>query len=72
MMGFVVYVGVYSLLHKTPLSLRHIDWFSSWRCAAVIGYCAVTGEFDSGAAILLAIFSLWQMPPLLCHRHFPL
>ena len=28
----------------------------------VIGYCAVTGEFDSGAAILLAIFSLWQMP----------
>ena len=28
----------------------------------MIGYCAVTGEFDSGAAILLAIFSLWQMP----------
>ncbi|EHC93661.1 Heme O synthase CtaB, partial [Salmonella enterica subsp. enterica serovar Senftenberg str. A4-543] len=28
----------------------------------VIGYCAVTGDFDSGAAILLAIFSLWQMP----------
>ncbi|SUX86956.1 protoheme IX farnesyltransferase [Citrobacter koseri] len=28
----------------------------------MIGYCAVTGEFDSGALILLAIFSLWQMP----------
>ncbi|CNU21172.1 protoheme IX farnesyltransferase [Salmonella enterica subsp. enterica serovar Bovismorbificans] len=28
----------------------------------MIGYCAVTGDFDSGAAILLAIFSLWQMP----------
>ncbi|XPE58484.1 UbiA family prenyltransferase [Shigella flexneri] len=28
----------------------------------VIGYCAVSGEFDSGAPILLAIFSLWQMP----------
>lgn len=28
----------------------------------VIGYCAVTNEFDAGALILLAIFSLWQMP----------
>lgn len=28
----------------------------------VIGYCAVSGEFDAGAAILLLIFSLWQMP----------
>ena len=26
------------------------------------GYCAVTGRFDMGAVILLAIFSLWQMP----------
>jgi protoheme IX farnesyltransferase len=28
----------------------------------VIGYCAVTSHFDAGALILLAIFSLWQMP----------
>ncbi|MCE1644748.1 UbiA family prenyltransferase, partial [Enterobacter hormaechei] len=28
----------------------------------VIGYCAVAGHFDTGALILLLIFSLWQMP----------
>lgn len=28
----------------------------------MIGYCAVTGQFDMGALILLLIFSLWQMP----------
>jgi protoheme IX farnesyltransferase len=28
----------------------------------VAGYCAVTGRFDSGALILLCMFSLWQMP----------
>ncbi|MCE1813712.1 UbiA family prenyltransferase, partial [Enterobacter hormaechei] len=26
------------------------------------GYCAVAGHFDTGALILLLIFSLWQMP----------
>ncbi|VFT11486.1 protoheme IX farnesyltransferase [Pseudomonas aeruginosa] len=28
----------------------------------VVGYCAVSGQFDAGAASLLAIFCLWQMP----------
>ena len=28
----------------------------------VVGYCAVTGQFDTGAALLLLIFCLWQMP----------
>lgn len=28
----------------------------------VVGYCAVTGQFDSGAFMLLVIFCLWQMP----------
>ncbi|VDA29586.1 UbiA family prenyltransferase [Klebsiella pneumoniae] len=69
-MGFVVYVGVYSLYMK-----RHSVYGtligSLSGAPPVIGYCAVTGDFDSGAAILLAIFSLWQMPHLR-HRDFPL
>jgi protoheme IX farnesyltransferase len=28
----------------------------------VAGYCAASGRFDSGAAILLLMFCLWQMP----------
>jgi len=28
----------------------------------VVGYCAVTVEFDTAAAILLVMFSIWQMP----------
>ena len=33
-MGFVVYVGVYSLYMKRHFCLRHIDWFALRRCAA--------------------------------------
>jgi protoheme IX farnesyltransferase len=28
----------------------------------VIGYCVVSGQFDTAAFLLLLIFSLWQMP----------
>lgn len=28
----------------------------------MVGYCAVSGVFDFGAAILLLMFCLWQMP----------
>ena len=61
-MGFVVYVGVYSLYMKHHSVYGTLIGSLSGAAPPVIGYCAVTGEFDSGAAILLAIFSLWQMP----------
>ena len=61
-MGFVVYVGVYSLYMKRHSVYGTLIGSLSGAAPPVIGYCAVTGEFDSGAAILLAIFSLWQMP----------
>jgi protoheme IX farnesyltransferase len=64
--GFVVYVGVYSLLLKRRHSLL-ATLLGSLAGAAppVAAYCAARGRFDGGAALLLAIFSLWQIP----HAH---
>ena len=59
-MGFVVYVGVYSLYMKRHSVYGTLIGSLSGAAPPVIGYCAVTGDFDSGAAILLAIFSLWR------------
>jgi len=61
-MGFVVYVGIYSLYMKRHSVYGTLIGSLSGAAPPVIGYCAVTNEFDSGALILLAIFSLWQMP----------
>ena len=61
-MGFVVYVGVYSLYMKRKSVYGTLVGSLSGAAPPVIGYCAVTNEFDAGALILLAIFSLWQMP----------
>lgn len=62
LMGFVVYVGVYSLYMKRHSVYGTIIGSLSGAAPPVIGYCAVSHEFDAGAMILLAIFSLWQMP----------
>lgn len=61
-MGFVVYVGIYSLYMKRHSVYGTLIGSLSGAAPPVIGYCAVTNEFDAGALILLAIFSLWQMP----------
>lgn len=60
--GFVVYVGVYSLYMKRKSVYGTLIGSLSGAAPPVIGYCAVTGQFDMGAFILLSIFSLWQMP----------
>ncbi|WP_350306326.1 heme o synthase [Photorhabdus viridis] len=60
--GFVVYVGVYSLYMKRKSVYGTLIGSLSGAAPPVIGYCAVTGQFDTGALILLLIFSLWQMP----------
>ncbi|EMJ6794696.1 protoheme IX farnesyltransferase [Morganella morganii] len=60
--GFVVYVGVYSLCMKRKSVYGTLVGSLSGAAPPVIGYCAVTGQFDTGALILLLIFSLWQMP----------
>jgi protoheme IX farnesyltransferase len=60
--GLLVYVGIYSLYLKRHSV--HAPLIGSLAGAAppVAGYCAVTGQFDMGALILLLIFTLWQMP----------
>ncbi len=61
-MGFIVYVGIYSLYMKRNSVYGTLIGSLSGAAPPVIGYCAVSGHFDAGALILLAIFSLWQMP----------
>lgn len=62
LMGFVVYVGLYSLYFKRHSVYGTLVGSLSGAAPPVVGYCAVSNEFDMGAAILLLIFSLWQMP----------
>ncbi|TKI06289.1 heme o synthase [Martelella alba] len=61
-MGFIVYVGVYSLYMKRKSVYGTLIGSLSGAAPPVIGYCAVSDRFDMGALILLSIFSLWQMP----------
>lgn len=60
--GFVIYVGLYSLYLKRKSVYGTLIGSLSGATPPVIGYCAVSNQFDSAALILLLIFSLWQMP----------
>ncbi|AFM24630.1 protoheme IX farnesyltransferase [Desulfomonile tiedjei DSM 6799] len=60
--GLVIYVGVYSLYMKRNFLYSALVGSLAGAAPPLAGYCAVTGRFDMGALILLAIFSLWQMP----------
>ncbi|PRY65352.1 protoheme IX farnesyltransferase [Vreelandella songnenensis] len=60
--GWGVYVGVYSLYMKRHSEYGTVVGSLSGAMPPVVGYCAVTGTFDSGAIVLLLIFCLWQMP----------
>jgi len=60
--GLVIYVGVYSLYLKRHSVYAALIGSLAGAAPPLAGYCAVTGRFDLGAVILLAIFSLWQMP----------
>ncbi|NQZ33108.1 MAG: protoheme IX farnesyltransferase [Oceanospirillaceae bacterium] len=61
-LGFVVYVGLYSMYFKRKSVYGTVIGSLSGACPPVIGYCAASNQFDSGALILLAIFCLWQIP----------
>ena len=60
--GYVVYVGVYSLYMKRNSVYGTLVGSFSGAVPPVVGYCAVSGQMDTGAIILLLMFSLWQMP----------
>lgn len=63
--GFFVYVVVYSLFLKRRGVAGILVGSLAGAAPPVIGYCAASGRFDLGAVLLLAIFSLWQIP----HSH---
>lgn len=60
--GFIVYVGFYTLWLKRSSVHGTLVGSLSGAMPPVIGYCAASNQFDLGAALLLLIFSLWQMP----------
>jgi len=60
--GLVMYVGVYSLYLKRRSVYSALIGSLAGAAPPLAGYCAVTGRFDLGAAIVLTVFSLWQMP----------
>lgn len=60
--GLMIYVGLYSLYLKRHSVYATLIGSFAGATPPLAGYCAVTGAFDMGAVILLAIFSLWQMP----------
>ena len=60
--GLVIYAVVYSLYLKRHSIYAVLVGSLAGAAPPLAGYCAVTGRFDLGAAILLAVFSLWQMP----------
>jgi protoheme IX farnesyltransferase len=60
--GFVVYVGLYSLYYKRKSVYGTLIGSISGACPPVIGYCAVTAHFDVGALVILLTFCLWQIP----------
>jgi protoheme IX farnesyltransferase len=59
--GFVVYVGLYTPLKKKTVHATLVGSISG-AVPPVVGYTAVTGKLDTGAWILFAILTLWQMP----------
>src|ERR1700712_903932 len=60
--GFVIYVGFYSLYLKRKSVHGTLVGSLSGAIPPVIGYVAVSNSFDLAALTLLVMFSLWQMP----------
>lgn len=60
--GLAIYVGVYSLGLKRRSAYAALIGSLAGAAPPLAGYCAVTHRFDLEALILLAVFSLWQIP----------
>ncbi|MEJ2588502.1 MAG: heme o synthase [Deltaproteobacteria bacterium] len=60
--GFTVYVGLYSLYLKANTIYSTLIGSLAGTAPPLVGYCAVTNRFDTGAVLLLIMFVLWQMP----------
>ena len=62
LVGFVVYVGFYSLVLKRRSVNAAVIGSLAGAAPPVAGYCAVSNRFDMGAVLLVFIFGLWQIP----------
>lgn len=60
--GFIVYVFLYSLWTKRHSIHQTIIGSISGACPPVIGYVAVAEQFDYAALLLLLGYAFWQMP----------
>ncbi len=60
--GFVVYVGFYSLWTKRTSIHQTLIGSISGASPPVIGYTAVTNEFDLAALLIFTGYAFWQMP----------
>lgn len=63
--GLVIYAGIYSCWLKRSSLWGTLIGSLSGAMPPVIGYCAVSGQFDLNALLLIAVFCCWQMP----HSH---
>lgn len=59
--GFFMYVVLYSLWKARTIYGTAIGSIAG-AVPPVVGYCAVSNQFDLGAAILFGMMVLWQMP----------
>jgi protoheme IX farnesyltransferase len=63
--GLTIYIGLYSLGLKRRSAYAALVGSLAGAAPPLAGYCAVSQRFDLEALILLAVFSLWQIP----HAH---
>jgi protoheme IX farnesyltransferase len=59
--GFIFYVIVYGIFKRKSIHGTIIGSISG-AVPPVVGYCAVTNNFDLGAFLLFIILVIWQMP----------
>ncbi|MGF6959630.1 heme o synthase [Paraburkholderia youngii] len=62
LVGYAVYVGLYSLYMKRNSIYGTLVGSIAGAMPPVAGYCAASTRFDAAAVTLLVMFSLWQMP----------
>ncbi|MBL4629856.1 MAG: protoheme IX farnesyltransferase, partial [Paraglaciecola sp.] len=60
--GYVVYSFIYTIVYKRKSVYATAIGSISGASPVVIGYLAVTGQFDIGVIILFVAFCLWQIP----------
>lgn len=60
--GLIVYIFIYTLWLKRTSVYATIVGSVAGAMPPVVGYCAVTNIFDSGALILFLLLCIWQVP----------